>query len=78
MESIVAWVNNSVTYAGVGFRASTQPTQVLYLIGPTYLTNPDSSTVALGRLVLVGPDFFRIDINGVARHSLRVGLADIV
>ncbi|OPF15808.1 hypothetical protein B1L04_25695 [Microcystis aeruginosa KW] len=29
----------SVTHAGVGFHASTQPTFILYLIPPTHLTN---------------------------------------
>ncbi len=28
---------SSITYAGVGFHASTQPTFILYLIPPTYL-----------------------------------------
>ncbi|UBF24148.1 Uma2 family endonuclease [Kovacikia minuta CCNUW1] len=37
VESNVGWVSGSVTHAGAGFRASTQPTQVLYLISPTYL-----------------------------------------
>jgi len=33
-----AKVSGSVTHAGVGFHASTQPTFILYLIPPTYLT----------------------------------------
>jgi len=33
----VGWVSGSVTHAGVGFHASTQPTFILYLIPPTYL-----------------------------------------
>jgi hypothetical protein len=33
----VGWVSVSVTHAGVGFCASTQPTQMLYLIAPSYL-----------------------------------------
>jgi len=37
VESNVGWVSDSVTHAGVGFRASAQPTQVLDLIRPTYL-----------------------------------------
>ncbi|MGJ3246211.1 MAG: hypothetical protein ACFE0I_09075 [Elainellaceae cyanobacterium] len=36
-ESNAAWVRDSVTNTGVGFRASAQPTQVSYLISPTYL-----------------------------------------
>ncbi|MFM7906480.1 MAG: hypothetical protein ACKPA9_15380, partial [Microcystis sp.] len=34
----VGWVSGSVTHRGVGFHASTQPTFILYLIPPTYLT----------------------------------------
>ncbi|REJ45198.1 MAG: hypothetical protein DWQ53_14890 [Microcystis flos-aquae DF17] len=33
----VGWVSGSVTHAGVGFHASTQPTFFLYLIPPTHL-----------------------------------------
>jgi len=33
----VGWVSGSVTHAGVGFHASTQPTFILYLIPPIYL-----------------------------------------
>ncbi len=36
----VGWVSGSVTHAGVGFHASTQPTFILYLIPPTHLGNP--------------------------------------
>ncbi|TRU48477.1 MAG: hypothetical protein EWV49_13120 [Microcystis aeruginosa Ma_QC_Ch_20071001_S25] len=42
----VGWVSGSVTHAGVGFHASTQPTFILYLIPPTHLarlTNTKSS-----------------------------------
>ncbi|TRV20462.1 MAG: hypothetical protein EWV40_13410 [Microcystis flos-aquae Mf_WU_F_19750830_S460] len=34
----VGWVSGSVTHAGVGFHASTQPTFILYLIPPTHLS----------------------------------------
>ncbi|MDJ0669898.1 MAG: hypothetical protein PX636_02645, partial [Microcystis sp. M53598_WE2] len=37
-QLFVGWVSGSVTHAGVGFHASTQPTFILYLIPPTYLT----------------------------------------
>ncbi|REJ50233.1 MAG: hypothetical protein DWQ53_00795 [Microcystis flos-aquae DF17] len=33
----VGWVSGSVTHAGVGFHASTQPTFIFYLIPPTHL-----------------------------------------
>jgi len=36
-QLFVGWVSGSVTHAGVGFHASTQPTFILYLIPPTYL-----------------------------------------
>jgi len=36
-QLFVGWVSDSVTHAGVGFHASTQPTSILYLIPPTYL-----------------------------------------
>ncbi|TRT81087.1 MAG: hypothetical protein EWV83_00420 [Microcystis sp. M_OC_Ca_00000000_S217Cul] len=36
-QLFVGWVNGSVTHAGVGFHASTQPTFILYLIPPTHL-----------------------------------------
>jgi len=32
----VGWVSGSVTHAGVGFHASTQPTFILYLINSTH------------------------------------------
>ncbi|REJ48166.1 MAG: hypothetical protein DWQ53_06785 [Microcystis flos-aquae DF17] len=35
----VGWVSGSVTHAGVGFHASTQPTFILYLIPPTHLSS---------------------------------------
>ncbi|MFM7712078.1 MAG: hypothetical protein ACKO7A_04855, partial [Microcystis sp.] len=38
-QLFVGWVSGSVTHRGVGFHASTQPTFILYLIPPTYLTN---------------------------------------
>jgi len=38
-EHWVAYADSgSVTHAGVGFHASTQPTFILYLIPPTYLS----------------------------------------
>ncbi|TRU96354.1 MAG: hypothetical protein EWV74_19045 [Microcystis wesenbergii Mw_QC_S_20081001_S30] len=37
-QLFVGWVSGSVTHAGVGFHASTQPTFILYLIPPTHLT----------------------------------------
>ena len=37
-QLFVGWVSGSVTHAGVGFHASTQPTFILYLIPPTYLS----------------------------------------
>jgi hypothetical protein len=33
-QLFVGWVSGSVTHAGVGFHASTQPTFILYLIPP--------------------------------------------
>ncbi len=36
-QLFVGWVSGSVTHAGVGFHASTQPTFILYLIPPTHL-----------------------------------------
>ncbi|NCR73530.1 MAG: hypothetical protein GPI93_21425 [Microcystis aeruginosa LG13-12] len=36
-QLFVGWVSGSVTHAGVGFHASTQPTLILYLIPPTHL-----------------------------------------
>jgi len=36
-QLLVGWVSGSVTWADVGFHASTQPTLILYLIPPTYL-----------------------------------------
>ncbi|TRT88670.1 MAG: hypothetical protein EWV66_11775 [Microcystis sp. M_OC_Ca_00000000_C217Col] len=36
-QLFVGWVSGSVTHAGVGFHASTQPTFILYLIAPTHL-----------------------------------------
>ncbi|MEY3827282.1 MAG: hypothetical protein RLZZ148_2101 [Cyanobacteriota bacterium] len=38
-QLFVGWVSGSVTHAGVGFHASTQPKFILYLIPPTYLIN---------------------------------------
>ncbi|TRV25016.1 MAG: hypothetical protein EWV40_05675 [Microcystis flos-aquae Mf_WU_F_19750830_S460] len=35
-QLFVGWVSGSVTHAGVGFHASTQPTFILYLIPPTH------------------------------------------
>ncbi|AVQ70404.1 hypothetical protein B5D77_02790 [Microcystis sp. MC19] len=37
-QLFVGWVSGSVTHAGVGFHASTQPTFILYLIPPTHLS----------------------------------------
>ncbi|OPF16084.1 hypothetical protein B1L04_27330 [Microcystis aeruginosa KW] len=37
-QLFVGWVSGSVTHAGVGFQASTQPTFILYLISPTHLS----------------------------------------
>ncbi|MCA2530141.1 MULTISPECIES: hypothetical protein [unclassified Microcystis] len=37
-QLFVGWVSGSVTHAGVGFHASTQPTFILYLISPTHLS----------------------------------------
>ncbi|OPF19658.1 hypothetical protein B1L04_08045 [Microcystis aeruginosa KW] len=36
-QLFVGWVSGSVTHAGVGFHASTQPTFILYLIPLTHL-----------------------------------------
>jgi hypothetical protein len=33
-QLVVGWVSGSLTVAGVGFHASTQPTFILYLIPP--------------------------------------------
>ena len=38
-QLFVGWVSGSVTHAGVGFHALTQPTFILYLIPPTHLCN---------------------------------------
>ena len=38
-QLFVGWVSGSVTHAGVGFHASTQPTFILYLILPTHLVD---------------------------------------
>ncbi len=35
-QLFVGWVSGSVTHAGVGFHASTQPTFILYLVPPTH------------------------------------------
>jgi predicted transposase YbfD/YdcC len=37
-QLFVGWVSGSVTWAAVGFHASTQPTFILYLIPPTHLS----------------------------------------
>jgi hypothetical protein len=51
----VGWVSGSVTHAGVGFHASTQPTFILYLIPPTHLarlTNTKSSLKVIKGFVM--------------------------
>ena len=46
-EPFVGWVSGSVTHAGVGFHASTQPTFILYLIPPTYLYDQKQEVTSL-------------------------------
>jgi len=43
-QLFVGWVSGSLTQAGVGFHASTQPTFILYLIPPTHLATSGEST----------------------------------
>ncbi|TRU59812.1 MAG: hypothetical protein EWV56_11880 [Microcystis aeruginosa Ma_QC_C_20070823_S13D] len=49
-QLFVGWVSGSVTHRGVGFHASTQPTFILYLIPPTYLSSaiaPQNNMIVL-------------------------------
>ncbi len=51
-QLFVGWVSGSVTHAGVGFHASTQPTFILYLIPPTHLIFL-ISRVGLGEFAII-------------------------
>ncbi len=48
-QLFVGWVSGSVTHAGVGFHASTQPTFILYLISPTHLSVISDSVTSYQR-----------------------------
>ncbi|TRV20640.1 MAG: hypothetical protein EWV40_13145 [Microcystis flos-aquae Mf_WU_F_19750830_S460] len=52
-QLFVGWVSGSVTHAGVGFHSSTQPTFILYLIPPTYLSAARAASNSARNLVIL-------------------------